>query len=115
MGNLARKMKRQQGPDSLERERQKANELNKIIAHAMHDQLNQMGLDPKAIDPDKDIEESSVGGIPRKVTHYHYRGVLLVEVVRDRTKKGYQYSVRIPRRDTDGEVIKDKDGHISVN
>lgn len=114
MGSLARRLKRN-NPIDRRRNIEQLNELNRLVANAMHDQLDQLGVDPQGVDPDKDIKESSVADNVRKVTHYHYQGQLLVEVIRDRVKGGYNYRVRVPVRETDGEVIRDNEGHISVN
>ena len=114
MGGLARKIKRKR-ESPRERTRRQLNEMNRIIANAMREQLEQIGVDPKKIDPEKDIQESSRGDAKYKVRHFHYKGQLLVEVIRTVAVKGFDYQVRVPRRKTDGEVIKDKDGNVSVN
>lgn len=114
MGSLTRKINRR-NPINKQQEIEKRNELNRMVANAMHDQLNQLGIDPREIDVENDIKESSVTTCIRKVTHYHYNGMLLVEVIRDRIKGGFNYRVRVPLRETDGDVIRDSEGYISVN
>ena len=116
MGSIERNFKRKRD-SAVELQRKQLNEMNRIVGMAMHEQLLQIGVDPASVDPDNDIAESSVTGGDRRVTHYHYKGQLLVEVIRIKLKKGkgFNYQVNVPRRATDGEVIKTDAGHVSVN
>ena len=101
--------------DKIAKQREALNMVNMQVAMAMRAQLQQIGINPADIDLDNDISESHAGGAIQKITHYHYLGMLLVEVIRKKNKAGYSYQINVPKRETDGQVIKDKDGHVSTN
>ena len=74
-----------------------------------------MGVNHEDIDLQNEIKTSAIGDkkTGKKINHYHYNNVLLVEVEMDTLTNAYE--VRTPRRITDGSPVKDQEGKISVS